>query len=137
VSVVLRPDGDLGLVEADAVQITQVLINLVSNAVHSISDSGIVSPKITITTRMTPDGHAEVVVADNGPGISAEDLPRIFDRFFTTKSSGLGLGLPISRSIVESCGGQLCCDSKPGEPAVFRLTLPTTNTGQSAQVKSA
>jgi PAS domain S-box-containing protein len=137
VSIVLRPDRDLGLVEADAVQITQVLINLLSNAVHSVSDAEIESPKITITTRTTPDGYAEVVVADNGPGISAEDLPRIFDRFFTTKSSGLGLGLPISRSIVESCGGQLCCDSKPGEPAVFRLTLPTTNAAEGAQAKNA
>src|SRR5580704_1798090 len=125
VSIVLRPDRDLRSVEADAVQITQVLINLISNAVHAISDASVESPRVTISTRMTPDGNAEVVVADNGPGISAEDLPRVFDRFFTTKSSGLGLGLPISRSIVESCGGQLTCDSKPGEPAVFRLTLPT------------
>jgi len=125
VSVILRPDRDLRPVEADGVQITQVLINLLSNAVHSLSDSEIEAPKITISTHMKPDGNAEVVVADNGPGISAADLPRIFDRFFTTKAGGLGLGLPISRSIVESCGGQLCCDSQPGEPAVFRLTLPT------------
>jgi PAS domain S-box-containing protein len=125
VSIILRPDRDLRPVEADGVQITQVLINLLSNAVHSLSGCEIEAPKITISTHMKPDGNAEVVVADNGPGISAADLPRIFDRFFTTKSSGLGLGLPISRSIVEGCGGQLCCDSKPGEPAVFRLTLPT------------
>jgi PAS domain S-box-containing protein len=133
VSIVLRPDRDLRSVEADAVQITQVLINLISNAVHAISDASVESPRVTISTRMTPDGNAEVVVADNGPGISAEDLPRVFDRFFTTKSSGLGLGLPISRSIVESCGGQLTCDSKPGEPAVFRLTLPTARPDQSTQ----
>jgi PAS domain S-box-containing protein len=136
VSVVLRPDRDLQPVEADGVQITQVIINLLSNAVHAISDSAIESPRITITTGMTPDGLAEVVVADNGPGISAEDLPRIFDRFFTTKSGGLGLGLPISRSIVESCGGQLSCDSKPGEPAVFRLTLPTAKPGEGPLAKS-
>ncbi len=125
VSVVLRPDRDLQAVEADGVQITQVLINLLSNAVHAISDSEIEAPRITISTCMNPDGQAEETVADNGPGLSAEALPRVFDRFFTTKSGGLGLGLPISRSIVESYGGQLWCDSKPGEPAVFRLTLPT------------
>ncbi len=126
VAVVLRPETDLRLVEADGVQLTQVLLNLFSNAVHAMSDANVESPKITISTHMTSDGHAEVVIADNGPGIGAEDLPRIFDRFFTTKSGGLGLGLSISRSIVESCGGQLCCDSKPGESAIFRLTLPAT-----------
>ena len=67
---------------------------------------------------------AEVAVADNGPGISPTDAPRIFDRFYTTKSGGLGLGLPISRSIVESHGGHLTCDSQPGESTVFRVSLP-------------
>ncbi len=130
VAVVLRPETELRLVEADGVQLTQVLLNLFSNAVHAMSAANVESPKITITTRMKPDGHAEIVVEDNGPGISAADLPRIFDRFFTTKTGGLGLGLPISRSIVELCGGQLCCDSQPGEPAVFRLTLPTAKAAE-------
>jgi two-component system, LuxR family, sensor kinase FixL len=136
VSVLLRPDRDLRPVEADGVQITQVLLNLLSNAVHAISDANVESPKITISTHMRPDGFAEVVVADNGPGISADDLPRIFDRFFTTKSGGLGLGLPISRSIVESCGGQLACDSKPGESAVFHLTLPTAKAAAEGPAES-
>jgi PAS domain S-box-containing protein len=124
VSVTLRLDRDLALVEADGVQITQALINLLSNAVHAVSNSNPGSPQIIISSRMNEDGQAEITVADNGPGISAEDLSRIFDRFFTTKTGGLGLGLSISRSIVESCGGQLWCASKPGESAVFRLTLP-------------
>ena len=131
VAVVLRPDRDLEPVEADGVQITQVLMNLLSNAVNAVGSVEQESPKITITTLMNADGDAEVTIADNGPGISAEDLPRIFDRFYTTKSSGLGLGLPISRSIVESYGGHLSCDSKPGEPATFRLTLPTFKSSQS------
>ncbi len=125
VSVTLRPDHDLQAVEADGVQITQVLVNLLSNSIHAISEFMLESPRITITTQMTADGQAEVIVADNGPGIAADDLPKIFDRFYSTKSSGLGLGLPISRSIVEGCGGTLTCDSKPGESAVFRLKLPT------------
>src|SRR5580698_294823 len=127
VSVTLRPDHDLQPVEADGVQITQVLLNLFSNAVHAVSEFMLESPRITITTQLTADGQAEVVVADNGPGIAADDLPKIFDRFYSTKSSGLGLGLPISRSIVEGCGGTLTCDSKPGESAIFRLTLPTAS----------
>jgi PAS domain S-box-containing protein len=131
VSVVLRPDRDLLPVEADGVRITQVLINLISNAIHAVSEFMLEAPKITITTRLTPKGKAEVTVADNGPGIAAQDMPHIFDRFFTTKSSGLGLGLSISRSIVEACGGQLSCDSKPGEGAVFRLSLPTAQVADS------
>jgi len=125
VSVTLRPDHDLQPVEADGVQITQVLVNLLSNSIHAVSEFMLESPRITITTQLTADGQAEVVVADNGPGIAADDLPKIFDRFYSTKSTGLGLGLPISRSIVEGCGGTLTCDSKPGESAIFRLTLPT------------
>jgi PAS domain S-box-containing protein len=127
VSVTLRPDHDLQPVEADGVQITQVLVNLLSNSIHAVSEFMLESPRITITTQLTADGQAEVVVADNGPGIAADDLPKIFDRFYSTKSSGLGLGLPISRSIVEGCGGTLTCDSKPGESAIFRLTLPTAS----------
>jgi PAS domain S-box-containing protein len=137
VSVVLRPEPELRPVEADGVQITQVLLNLFSNAVHAMADAHVDSPKITISTHMKPDGHAEVVVADNGPGIGADELPRIFDRFFTTKTGGLGLGLSISRSIVESCGGQLSCDSKPGDSAVFRLTLPTAKPTSGSPSKAA
>jgi PAS domain S-box-containing protein len=136
VAVILRPDPELLPVEADGVQVTQVILNLISNAVHAMSDTKVESPKITILTQMQPDGFAELVVADNGPGIGAEDLPHIFDRFFTTKAGGLGLGLPISRSIVESCGGRLCCDSKPGEPAVFRMTLPTAKPDAQKQTDS-
>ncbi len=65
-------------------------------------------------------------MADNGGGIAPEHLPRIFERFYTTKSSGLGLGLPISRSIIESHGGSLWCDSSPSESTVFRFTLPAS-----------
>jgi PAS domain S-box-containing protein len=137
VAIILRLDAELLPVEADGVQLTQVILNLISNAVHAMSDTKVESPKITISTQLKPDGSAELVVADNGPGISAEDLPHIFDRFFTTKTGGLGLGLPISRSIVESCGGQLCCDSKPGESAVFRLTLPTAKPDAEKQADSA
>jgi signal transduction histidine kinase len=137
VAIILRLDPELLPVEADGVQLTQVILNLISNAVQAMSDTKLESPKITISTQLQPDGFAELVVADNGPGIGAEDLPHIFDRFFTTKAGGLGLGLPISRSIVESCGGRLCCDSTPGEPAVFRMTLPTAKPDAEKQTDSA
>jgi len=124
VAVMVRPDRDLPMVQADPVQITQVLVNLLSNAIHSVSSPRCEYPKILVSTFVNDDGMAEVAVADNGPGIGAADLPRIFDRFYTTKSGGLGLGLPISRSIIESHSGRLLCDSQPGESTVFRVTLP-------------
>jgi PAS domain S-box-containing protein len=124
VAVMVRPDRDLPAVQADPVQITQVLVNLLSNAIHSVSSPRCEFPKILISSFVNDEGMAEIAVADNGPGVSPSDVPRIFDRFYTTKSGGLGLGLPISRSIIESHGGQLSCDSQPGESTVFRVTLP-------------
>jgi PAS domain S-box-containing protein len=124
VAVIFRPDRDLPPVQADRVQITQVLVNLLVNAVHAVSAAGSEYPKILLSTYLNDAGSAEITVADNGPGISADDLPHIFERFFTTKSSGLGLGLPISRSIIESHGGELKYDAAPGESAVFRVRLP-------------
>jgi PAS domain S-box-containing protein len=124
VAVILRPDGDLPPALADRVQITQVLLNLFSNAIHAVSGPSCESPKILVSTYVNETGLPEISVADNGPGIAADDLPHIFDRFFTTKSGGLGLGLPISRSIIESHGGNLWCDSVPGESTVFRFSLP-------------
>lgn len=124
VAVMVRPDRDLPPVQADRVQITQVLVNLLSNAIHAVSSPRCEFPKILISTFVNDADMAEIAVADNGPGVAPSDVPRIFDRFFTTKSSGLGLGLPISRSIIESHGGKLECDSQPGESTVFRVTLP-------------
>jgi PAS domain S-box-containing protein len=127
VTIFFRPNPDLPLVQADRVQITQVLVNLLLNAIQAVAKANNPCPKILVSTHLNEAGFTEVSVADNGPGIAATDLPRIFDRFFTTKSEGLGLGLPIGRSIVESHGGQLWCDSTPGESTVFRLTLPADN----------
>ncbi len=132
VAVIVRPDRGLPPVQADRVQITQVLVNLLLNAVQALSTDGRKAPKILISTFVNDEGMVELCVTDNGPGIPAADLPKIFDRFFTTKPGGLGLGLPISRSIMEAHGGKLWCDSPPGESATFHLTLPASrqSTGQ-------
>ncbi len=126
VTSVFRPNADLPLARADRVQITQVLVNLFLNAIQAFAKLNHPSPKILISAYLNEAGFTEISIADNGPGIAAADLPHIFDRFFTTRSEGLGLGLPISRSIVQSHGGQLWCDSTPGESTVFRLTLPVS-----------
>jgi len=124
VTSVFRPNADLPLAQADRVQITQVLVNLFLNAIQAFAKVNHPSPKILISAYLNEAGFTEISIADNGPGIAAADLPHIFDRFFTTRSEGLGLGLPTSRSIVQSHGGQFWCDSTPGESTVFRLTLP-------------
>jgi len=80
-------------------------------------------PKILISTFVNDADMAEIAVADNGPGVAPSDVPRIFDPF-SPRNRAVGLGLPISRSIIESHGGKLECDSQPGESTVFRVTLP-------------
>ncbi|MGD9165000.1 MAG: ATP-binding protein, partial [Chromatiales bacterium] len=69
--------------------------------------------------------HAEVVVKDSGPGIAADAVERLFDAFFSTKESGMGMGLPISKKIIEAHYGELSVDTKPGEGAAFHVVLPT------------
>jgi PAS domain S-box-containing protein len=124
VAISFRSNPELPLVLADRVQLTQVLVNLILNAIQASTKSDNV-PRILIQTYVDEAGFAEISISDNGPGIAAADVPRIFERFFTTKVGGLGLGLPISRSIVEAHGGKLWCDSNPGDSTSFRMTLPT------------
>jgi two-component system, LuxR family, sensor kinase FixL len=124
VSVETRLDARADLVLADAVQLQQVLLNLIMNA----SDAMVANPpaqrRLSIATRRCDDGRGvECAVADWGPGVRPEDLERIFQPFVTTKKQGLGLGLAICRSIVESHGGRLWAENAPsGGGAVFRFT---------------
>jgi two-component system sensor kinase FixL len=116
-------EPDLPEVFADRVQIEQVLLNLVRNAVESMVD---VLPS---QRRLTIDAHTagkfvEVLVNDKGHGITAENMSRLFSPFFTTKADGMGLGLSISRSIIEAHSGRLWAESDPGVGTSFRFTLP-------------
>jgi signal transduction histidine kinase len=86
------------------VQLEQVLMNLVLNAIEAMHDA---KGDLTITSQSTDDGHLSISVSDTGVGIPADKVDRIFDTFFTTKPQGTGMGLAISRSIVESHGGRL------------------------------
>ena len=79
--------------------------------------------RVTVTTTLRP-GIVELSVADTGPGIAPDDLPRVFDRYFTRRQGGTGLGLALSRAIAHAHGGDLVAHSAPGEGAVFTLTLP-------------
>ncbi len=81
-----------------------------------------------VSSRRVEEGQLEVMVRDSGPGLDPATSDRLFDTFFTTKEDGMGLGLAISRSIVEAHGGQLWADSQPGKGATFYFNLPVAGT---------
>ena len=117
----LRLDAGAQWVRADRIQIQQVLINLIRNAIEAIGDG--VRREVLITTRVQ-GSLIEVEVADTGPGIAASDPDDLFSEFMTTKSGGMGLGLPISRTIVEAHGGQIEARNRDECGAAFSFTLP-------------
>jgi signal transduction histidine kinase len=103
------------------VQLEQVLMNLMLNAIEAMCDA---NGNLTIASKATEDGHLLISVSDTGVGIPTDKIDRIFDTFFTTKPQGTGMGLAISRSIVESHGGRLWAASNSGSGSTFRFTLP-------------
>ncbi len=124
--LVLRHEGPRPTVETDPRRVRQVLLNLLSNAIKF----GAGQP-IEVTSRGAAGGGVAVAVRDHGPGIPADDLPRVFDEFVQLEhsrgqqvSTGTGLGLPISRRLARLLGGDLVAESTPGEGSTFRLTLP-------------
>jgi two-component system, NtrC family, sensor kinase len=120
VAVATRLPPDLPRVRADERRLSQVIVNLILNAADAMGGQG----RVSIAAWPERDGVV-VEVADSGPGIPPEHLPRVFDPFFTTKApgQGTGLGLAISHRIVESFGGELGASNAPGGGAVFRLRL--------------
>jgi two-component system, LuxR family, sensor kinase FixL len=115
----LDPSGPWVL--CDRIQIQQVLINLIRNAIEAIARAD--TREILISSRLAGD-RIEICVADTGPGIAPEHLDTLFSQFMTTKSGGMGIGLPISRTIVEAHGGQIWAENRPEGGAMFRFTLP-------------
>lgn len=114
--------GGLPKVLGDRVQLQQVLMNLTLNGIDAMKETDRVK-ELTITSE-AGDGELVVSVSDTGTGIAPQHADRIFDAFYTTKPHGIGMGLAISRSIVESHGGRLWATSNPGPGANFHLTLP-------------
>ena len=110
------------IVIADRVQIQQVLINLMRNAMEAMRDSKV--KELTVTTRPAPDDRLEIEVADTGPGIADDIAPRLFQPFVTSKANGMGVGLSISRRIIESHGGELTVRRNEAGGATFTFTLP-------------
>jgi PAS domain S-box-containing protein len=127
--VVVRLSPDLPIVVVDRVQLIQVVLNLVLNAVESMADNGERPRRLTVETALSGAGQVEVRVSDTGPGLPADLGESIFDAFVTTKPGGLGMGLSICRTIVETHQGSLACrtlDAPRG--AQFLLSLPVVET---------
>jgi PAS domain S-box-containing protein len=110
-------------VKADRVQLQQVLMNLMLNGIEAMKEMGVVG-ELTIKSLHNKNGQLLVAVSDTGMGLKKEHAEQIFNAFFTTKPQGTGMGLPISRSIIESHGGRLWATSNSGHGATFQFTLP-------------
>jgi PAS domain S-box-containing protein len=117
-------DASLRAIEGDSVQLQQVLLNLVINAFDAMRDTPVPKRKVVIATQSNGDGAVCTSVRDYGGGISEEMRDRVFDPFFTTKNEGLGMGLAIVRSIVESHGGTITIENADGGGAQFEFVLP-------------
>jgi two-component system sensor kinase FixL len=126
--ITLRLDlaSELPEIHGDPVQIQQVLVNLIRNATESVSISQPSIPMVVMETRLDGAGYVEFKVLDNGEGITADRIEHVFDPFFSTRAEGMGMGLAISRTLVEAHHGRLTVESEPGILTVFRFTIPLT-----------
>jgi PAS domain S-box-containing protein len=124
VSVRTSLGKDLPPVQADRIQLQQVLLNLMVNAIEAMSGNVQAPREMSITSTAADPDTALISVADSGPGLSPASRDRLFQAFHTTKPQGMGMGLAISRSIVEAHGGRLWATTNEPRGAVFQLTLP-------------
>jgi C4-dicarboxylate-specific signal transduction histidine kinase len=124
VSVETRLAEGTGSAEGDRVQLQQVALNLILNAVEAMSSVEAGPRELLISTERSQENALLVAVRDSGPGINPEHLERVFEAFYTTKSSGVGMGLSICRSIINAHGGRLWAEANDPRGAVFQFTLP-------------
>ncbi len=122
----IESEGDMPTVYADPIQLQQVVLNLVRNAIDAMSEVPEHRREVVLSSRRTDDGEIEITVADHGTGLAPEATEHLFNAFFTTKSGGTGLGLAISRSIVRAHGGRLWHTPNEGSGAIFHFTLPVS-----------
>jgi signal transduction histidine kinase len=124
VSVQMDLAPGLPLIEGDRVQFQQVILNLILNAIEAISGADEGTRELLISTGKAEPNGVHVGVRDSGPGLAPAALERVFDAFYTTKSSGLGMGLTICRSIIEAHGGRLWATGHTPRGAFFQFTIP-------------
>jgi len=126
VTTVQDLSDDLPTVFADPVQLEQVLVNLIRNAIEAMQEVDPPQRRLTVRTFRPSEDLVAATVSDTGPGMDAQTMSRAFEPFYTTKNNGLGIGLSISRSIVESHRGHLSVASEPNHGCEFTFTLPAS-----------
>lgn len=136
VSLRLNLANGLPAVVADRVQLQQVLINILINGMQSMSAAE-GKRELVVASEIDAAGAVVVAVRDNGPGIAAADLPRLFDAFFTTKRTGMGMGLAICSSIVEAHGGRIWAVNNPGSGSTFSFTLPAVHAAEAGEATAS
>ncbi len=124
VEVTASFDARLAPVNGDRVQLQQLMLNLIGNACEALEANERSDRKLAVTTTTGPNGSAQIIVSDCGPGIAPATLERLFEPFFTTKEHGLGLGLSICRTIATAHGGKLHAENNRGRGATFRVVFP-------------
>lgn len=124
--MMLDPEGDFAMV--DRIQIQQVLLNLIRNAIDAMKNS--TRKELSIVKHAPADGMVVIGVSDTGPGIDPEIRSQLFQPFVTTKADGMGVGLSISRTIIDAHGGKLWVEDNPGGGATFRFSLPVAQSSR-------
>jgi len=129
VSLQTRLSEGLPPIEGDRVQLQQVVLNLIVNAIEAMGGGGQGSGELLVSSAKSDSGYVFVAVRDSGPGLDPASSWRLFEAFYTTKPGGLGMGLSICRSIVEAHGGRLWAEANAPQGAVFQFTLPHEQEG--------
>jgi PAS domain S-box-containing protein len=128
ISILTKLDSGLPMIAADRVQLQQVLMNLMLNGIDAMKDT---TGDLTVTSTRTEEGQVLITISDSGCGLPVDWSERLFDAFFTTKPQGTGMGLSISRRIIESHGGRLWASANTVRGATFQFTLPNEATASS------
>ena len=115
-------EGKLPPIAVDRIQIQQVLVNLFRNALEAMAPS--THRELIASNTRAADDMIEIAVSDTGSGFAGDDLSNLFQPFFTTKETGMGVGLSISRTIIETHGGRMWAETNEAGGATFRFTLP-------------
>jgi PAS domain S-box-containing protein len=135
VSVKVEPFPGLPAVLGDRIQLYQVVLNLIMNGLDAVAERPPEDRWVLVRTGKADGGRVELTVEDSGNGVAASDLARVFEPFFSTKREGLGMGLSISRSIVEAHGGRIWAENSAGRGAIFRCVWPVAQQATAASTR--